>query len=118
MKPTAICLLGAALLALPVGAADLPVETRIDGLPLDVESLGVSSSKLELTGVQAVKVTNRGERTASCRFEGPAGEIAMSSSPASDIEPAEQVIMRVPDEYVGGEVRATLVCREVGTVPR
>jgi hypothetical protein len=51
MKPTAICLLGAALLALPVGAADLPVETRIDGLPLDVESLGVSSSKLELTGV-------------------------------------------------------------------
>jgi hypothetical protein len=42
----------------------------------------------------------------------------MSSSPASDIEPAEQVIMRVPDEYVGGEVRATLVCREVGTVPR
>lgn len=104
-------------LSLPVLAAELPVTVELNGLPLEIEPLGVpgtESNKVDLIGVPAIKVTNRGNEIASCQFHGVPEESAMTAAPAFEVNPNEQVVMRVPGKYSGGGPLAVLVCQPEG----
>jgi len=117
-------LLALASLAFAVPAlGDEPlVVTRLNGLDLEIEELGVpaaSSEKVDLRGVPAIKVTkvtNRSEEIASCQFHALPEETAMTAAPAVSISPNEEVVMRVPGKYSAGGPLALLVCKPEGVV--
>lgn len=114
-------LLALASLAFAVPAlGDEPlVVTRLNGLDLEIEELGVpaaSSEKVDLRGVPAIKVTNRSEEIASCQFHALPEETAMTAAPAVSISPNEEVVMRVPGKYSAGGPLALLVCKREGVV--
>ncbi|MGN2624460.1 hypothetical protein ACTCUN_14855 [Stutzerimonas balearica] len=114
-------LLALASLAFAVPAlGDEPlVVTRLNGLDLEIEELGVpaaSSEKVDLRGVPAIKVTNRSEEIASCQFHALPEETAMTAAPAASISPNEEVVMRVPGKYSAGGPLALLVCKPEGVV--
>ncbi|WP_217473980.1 hypothetical protein [Stutzerimonas stutzeri] len=103
--------------ALPTLGQEPLVTTRLNGMDLEIEELGVpgtSSSKSDLVGVPAIKVTNRSEAIASCQFHALPDETAMTAAPAVSVNPNEEAVMRVPGKYSSGGPVALLVCKPEG----
>lgn len=103
--------------ALPALADDPMVVTRLNGMNMEIEELGVpsaSSEQVDLRGVPAIKVTNRSAEIASCQFHALPEETAMTATPAASISPNEEVVMQVPGKYSAGGPIAMLVCKPVG----
>ena len=93
------------------------VVTRLNGMNMEIEELGVpsaSSEQVDLRGVPAIKVTNRSAETASCQFHALPEETAMTATPAASISPNEEVVMQVPGKYSAGGPIAMLVCKPAG----
>ncbi len=107
--------------AFPAYGQEPLVATRLNGMNLEIEELGVpgaSSEKVDLTGVPAIKVTNRSNEIASCQFHALPEETVMTAAPAASINPNEQSVMRVPGKYSGGGPIALLVCKPEGVPGR
>jgi hypothetical protein len=120
MTKLSAALIGLAL-ATPVFAQGPLVVTRLNGMELEIEELGVpgvSSDKVDLVGVPAIKVTNRSNEVASCQFHALPDETVMAATPSQAISPNEQVVMRVPGKYSSGGPIALLVCKPEGGVIR
>jgi hypothetical protein len=103
--------------ALPALAQEPLVATRLNGMNMEIEELGVpeaSSSEIDLKGVPAIKVTNRSQEIASCQFHALPEETVMTATPAVSINPNEQAVMRVPGKYSSGGPIALLVCEPEG----
>lgn len=116
MKRTLLALFGVAFVLPALGQEPL-VATRLNGMNLEIEELGVpeaSSSQVDLKGVPAIKVTNRSQETASCQFHALPEETVMTATPAASINPNEQAVMRVPGKYSSGGPIALLVCKPEG----
>ena len=108
-------------LAAPAIAQGPIVATRLNGMELNIEELGVpraSSDKVDLVGVPAIKVTNHGNEVASCQFHSLPDETVMTATPSQSIDPNEQVVMRVPGRYSNGGPIALLVCQPEGANSR
>jgi hypothetical protein len=120
MKRHLLALAGLAF-AFPALGQEPLVSTRLNGMDLEVEELGVpeaSSSKVDLVGVPAIKVTNRSQEIASCQFQALPEETVMTAAPAVSVNPNEQAVMRVPGKYSGGGPIALLVCKPEGASGR
>ncbi|MCQ4309075.1 hypothetical protein NA645_13870 [Pseudomonas stutzeri] len=120
MKTSLLALVTLAF-ALPALGQDVQVSTRLNGMDIEVVPLGVpeaSSSKVDLVGVPAVKVTNRSNEIASCQFHALPEETVMTATPAFSVNPNEQVVMRVPGKYSAGGPIALLVCEPEGVPER
>lgn len=107
---------------LPALAADEPmVVTELNGMDIEVVELGVPgvdfSSDLDVEGVPAVRVINRDNVVASCQFRAEPEETVMASTPSYDVDPNEEVVLRVPGKYSAGGPFAILVCQPVGVTP-
>ncbi|MCQ4258124.1 hypothetical protein [Stutzerimonas stutzeri] len=116
MKKPVSALLGL-VFAIPVLAQEPLVATRLHGMDLELEELGVpsaSSEKVDLKGVPAIKVKNRSQEIASCQFHALPEETAMTATPAESISPNEEVVMQVPGKYSAGGPIALLVCQPEG----
>lgn len=115
---SSLLVLASLAIAIPALAQDVDVSTRLNGMDIEVTPLGVpeaESSKVDLIGVPAVKVTNRSNEIASCQFHALPEETVMTAAPAFSVNPNEQVVMRVPGKYSGGGPIALLVCKPEGT---
>ncbi len=107
--------------ALPTLAQEPLVATRLNGMDLEIEELGVpeaSSNKVDLEGVPAIKVTNRSQAIASCQFHALPDETAMTAAPAVSVNPNEEAVMRVPGKYSSGGPVALLICKPEGAATR
>ncbi|MEK0364142.1 hypothetical protein [Pseudomonas sp. CBC3] len=116
MKRSLLTLVSLAF-ALPALGQEPLVTTRLNGMDLELEELGVpeaSSSKVDLKGVPAIKVTNRSQEIASCQFHALPEETVMTATPVVSISPNEQAVMRVPGKYSAGGPIALLVCKPEG----
>jgi hypothetical protein len=116
MKKPLLALISLAF-ALPALGQEPLVATRLNGMDLKVEELGVpeaSSDEVDLKGVPAIKVTNRSQEVASCQFHALPEETVMTATPAASISPNEQSVMRVPGKYSSGGPIALLVCKPEG----
>lgn len=103
--------------ALPALAQEPLVVTRLNGMNLEIEELGVpeaSSDDVDLRGVPAIKITNRSPEVASCQFHALPEETVMTATPAMSISPNEQAVARVPGKYSSGGPIALLVCQPEG----
>ena len=103
--------------ALPALAQEPLVVTRLNGMNIEVEELGVpeaSSDDFDLRGVPAIKVTNHSQEIASCQFHALPEETVMTASPAMSISPNEQAVAKVPGKYSSGGPIALLVCKPEG----
>ncbi|WP_120994272.1 hypothetical protein [Stutzerimonas urumqiensis] len=108
-------------IAMPVLAQEIQIEKQLNGMDLEIEPLGVpgvSSDKVDLIGVPAIKVTNRSNEIASCQFHSLPEETSMTATPAFAIDPNEQAVMRVPGKYSAGGPIARLVCKPEGVPER
>lgn len=120
MKPFLLPLACLAL-ALPIHAQETQVKTRLHGMQIKVEELGVpsaSSDKVDLEGVQAIKVNNQDQEIASCQFHALPEETVMTATPAVSVNPNEEVVMRVPGKYSAGGPVALLECKPEGVPAR
>ncbi len=107
--------------ATPALAQTPEITTRLHGMDLQIEQLGVpsaSSDKVDLKGVPAIKVTNHSPEIASCQFHALPEETVMTAAPAVSVSPNEQVVMRVPGKYSAGGPKALLVCQPEGVPSR
>lgn len=115
MRPL-VALVGLAF-ATPALAQEPLIATRLNGMDLKIEELGVpsaSSEKVDLKGVPAIKVNNRSQEIASCQFHALPEETVMTAAPAVSVNPNEEVVMRVPGKYSAGGPIALLVCKPEG----
>ncbi|WP_141566877.1 hypothetical protein [Stutzerimonas stutzeri] len=97
------------------------VVTRLNGMDIKVEELGVpsaSSDSVDLKGVLAIKVNNHSNEIASCQFHALPEETVMTAAPAASVNPNEEVVMRVPGKYSAGGPIALLVCKPEGVPNR
>lgn len=109
------------MFAIPVLGQEPLVVTRLHGMDLEIEELGVpsaSSDKVDLKGVPAIKVNNRSQEIASCQFHALPDETVMTATPAVSVNPNEEVVMRVPGKYSAGGPIALLVCKPEGISKR
>lgn len=106
------------MFVLPVFAQDGTVTTRLGGMNIEVEELGVPGASVDNKGVPAIKVTNRSNEIASCQFHALPEETVMTASPAASISPNEEVVMQVPGKYSAGGPLALLVCKPEGVPAR
>jgi len=109
-----LSMLIALVFAVPAFGQDSRVATRLGGMNLEIEELGVPAASVDDKGVQAIKVTNRSNEIASCQFHALPDETLMTATPAASISPNEQVVMRVPGKYSAGGPLALLVCEPEG----
>lgn len=109
-KKCGACIVG--LLAALTGSAHaLEIETRLNGLDVLVEPLGVegvSSDKVDLKGVRAVKVTNRTNQWVLCEFVGIPEERRRTETAV--LEPNDSEVLRAPGKYTAGGPLAVLEC--------
>ncbi|WP_417778472.1 hypothetical protein [Stutzerimonas xanthomarina] len=107
--------------AIPAIGQEPQVVTRLNGMDIKVEELGVpsaSSDSVDLKGVPAIKVNNHGNEIASCQFHSLPEETVMAATPAVSVNPNEEVVMRVPGKYSAGGPIALLVCKPEGVPSR
>ncbi len=107
--------------AVPTQAQEMQVTTRLHGMDIKIEELGVasaSSDKVDLEGVRAIKVNNHSQEIASCQFHALPEETAMTATPAVSVSPNEEVVMRVPGKYSAGGPVALLECKPEGVPAR
>lgn len=120
MKTSLLALLSLTF-AIPVFGQEPLVVTRLNGMDLKIEELGVpaaSSEKVDLKGVPAIKINNRSQEIASCQFHALPEETVMTAAPAVSVNPNEEVVMRVPGKYSAGGPIALLVCKPEGVSDR
>ncbi len=116
MKRTLLALASLAF-AIPAIGQEPLVATRLHGMDLKIEELGVpsaSSDKVDLKGVPAIRVQNRSQEIASCQFHALPEETVMTAAPAVSVNPNEEAVMRVPGKYSAGGPIALLVCKPEG----
>lgn len=101
-----------ALLAVAASSTHaLEIETRLNGLDVLVEPVGVegvSSEKVDLKGVRAFKVTNRTNQWVVCEFVGVPEQTQRTETAA--LEPNDWEILRAPGKYTTGGPLAVLQC--------
>lgn len=104
------CIAGLLVLAAsPVHAVE--IVTKLNGLDVEVEPLGVegvSSEEVDITGVRAVTVTNRTNDWVLCEFVGIPEERRRTETAV--LEPNEQEVLRAPGKYTAGGPLAVLEC--------
>ncbi|MEH6389923.1 MULTISPECIES: hypothetical protein [Pseudomonas] len=89
----------------------LEIETRLNGLDVLVEPLGVegtSSEEVDLRGVRAVKVTNRTNEWVLCEFTAIPEQ--RRTTDTAVLEPNDTGVLRVPGKYTAGGPLAVLEC--------
>lgn len=106
----AACVAGLLLLAAGPSHA-VEIVTKLNGLDVEVEPLGVegvSSDEVDITGVRAVTVTNRTNDWVLCEFVGIPEERRRTETAV--LEPNEQEVLRAPGKYTAGGPLAVLEC--------
>lgn len=101
-------------IAMPAMGLEPLVVTRLHGMDLKVEELGVPAASADDKGVPAIKINNHSNEIASCQFHALPEETVMTAAPAVSVNPNEEVVLRVPGKYSAGGPIALLICKPEG----